>query len=187
MDDLFLLFRYIAAVSHLRDSQENGHDSRVSVLCGRLATRMKLGALETHNILLAAKLHDMGKAAVDECILWRKGPLNFLEMEEIRKHAAYGEQIALEIGLDKNIAYIIGQHHERWNGTGYPKELKEKEIVLGARMIAIVDSYDAMTTHRSYRKLLTVSEALADLTKLSGINYDPEIVPVFAELIHGTI
>jgi HD-GYP domain-containing protein (c-di-GMP phosphodiesterase class II) len=185
LDDLFLLFKYIDSVSHLRDAESNGHGSRVSVLCGRLAAKLKMSAIDTHNLLIASKLHDMGKAAVDSDVLWRKGTLNFLEMEKIRKHAAYGEQIANEIGLDKNIAKIIGQHHERWDGTGYPKGLKGTEIVLSARVIAVVDSYDAMTSPRSYKTLFTPEQALADLGRLSGIHYDPEIVTAFVESMNG--
>jgi HD-GYP domain-containing protein (c-di-GMP phosphodiesterase class II) len=131
----------------------------------------------------AGLLHDIGKIAISEEILNKPGKLAPNEWEEIKRHPDIGYRILGSSYDMLELAECILAHHERWDGLGYPKGLKGLEIPAEARMIAIADAYDAMTSERPYRKPLSKQDALSEIIRCSGSQFDPEIVTVFVEKV----
>ncbi len=169
---------------------EKNHETREH--CGRLASLSKqLGKelnLKDEDLValeLLSELHDIGKISVDTNILTKTGPLSPEEWNEIKKHPEAGYRIARTVPELSQIAEYILAHHERWDGKGYPQGLKGEEIPLLSRIIAVVDSFDAMTNDRAYRKARSVSEAVTELRQESGKQFDPLIAQVFAEQVIG--
>jgi len=130
-------------------------------------------------------LHDIGKIAIEETTLNKQGKLTEQEWKEIKRHPEIGYRILSTVNDMSEMADYILCHHEKWNGTGYPKGLKREEIPFPARIIAIADAYDAMTSERSYRSALSKEIAIKELQKNSGIQFDPEIVRAFIETVLG--
>ena len=137
---------------------------------------------EKEIILLAATYHDIGKIGVPDAILNSTTKLSDEEFQQIKKHPENSRQI-LEGLFGKEVAFIAACHHERWDGKGYPYGLKGEEIPFGARLIAIADAYDAMTTNRSYRQSLSKEEAIKRLKEGSGSQFDPTLIPIFINSI----
>jgi HD-GYP domain-containing protein (c-di-GMP phosphodiesterase class II) len=132
---------------------------------------------------LFARFHDIGKVGISDTILFKPGPLNEKERWEMERHSEIGFRIAQSSPDLSIIADWILKHHEWWNGQGYPLQLKEREIPIECRILAIVDAFDAMTNQRPYREALTKEEALKELKKGAGSQFDPELVDIFMELI----
>jgi len=131
---------------------------------------------------LAASLHDLGKLAIPEEILRKPGELNESERLVIQRHPQIGHRMLESLGVEPIAEWVL-HHHERWDGDGYPDRLRGEEIPLGARIIFVADAYDAMTSTRGYGKLLSPREALEELERCSGSQFDPAIVDAFtAEL-----
>jgi putative nucleotidyltransferase with HDIG domain len=165
-----------------RDSQAAMHSKRMANFAERIAQHYGYSVRETRELCWAAILHDIGKIGVEDQILKKPGPLTEKEWVVMRTHSEIGSEIVRGLtGLEK-IAPIIKYHHERVDGTGYPKKLKREEIPLGARIISVIDSYAAMTESRVYRNPLSHESAIRELQKYSGIMYDPEIVDMFVNL-----
>jgi putative nucleotidyltransferase with HDIG domain len=141
------------------------------------ADRTQIQALEA-----AALLHDLGKLAVPEHILNKPGPLSPAEFDEMKKHASVGASILSAIDFPFPVVPIVRHHHENWDGSGYPDELKGDQIPLGARILAIVDCYDALTTDRPYRRRMADEDALEIIRSRSGRMYDPHLVDVFVAM-----
>jgi HD-GYP domain-containing protein (c-di-GMP phosphodiesterase class II) len=137
----------------------------------------ELGELE-----LAAVLHDVGKIAVPESILNKPGKLTDPEFKLIQEHPVRGEAILSPVIELKQIGRIVRAHHERYDGTGYPDKLKGREIPLGARIMAIADTYDSITSERPYRKAASHRYAVKEIIKCSGTQFDPEVVEAFLEI-----
>jgi HD-GYP domain-containing protein (c-di-GMP phosphodiesterase class II) len=135
------------------------------------------------HIELLATLHDIGKVGINERILKKPGQLDEEEWIEMKKHPEIGYRIAMSSPNLASIADYILCHHERWDGTGYPQNLKGNDIPLISRIIAVVDAYDAMTQKRVYRKAMTHEEAIEEIKKGSGSQFDPQIVQIFTEEI----
>jgi diguanylate cyclase len=135
---------------------------------------------ELEDLALLATLHDIGKVGVNENILQKPGPLTTEEWLEMRKHTAIGYRIAQNTPELSAVADYILYHHERWDGTGYPKGLKGIEIPLLCRILAVVDAYDAMTNDRSYRKAMTREEAMTEIMRNAGTQFDPQIAEIFS-------
>lgn len=134
---------------------------------------------ETRELCWAALLHDIGKIGVEDQILYKPGPLNDREWEIMKTHPEVGAQMIRGLSGMENIAVFIFGHHERMDGSGYPRGLCGEQIPFGARIIAVVDSYSAMTEGRPYRKARTHEDAIMELRKLSGTQYDSEVVNAF--------
>jgi len=164
------------------DQRTAGHSSRVTRLVGRLCRALELPEQETAEIVLAAGLHDVGKMGVDRSILDKKGPLTDEEWSCIKEHVRIGEHILAALGYVDHIIPMVGSHHERYDGLGYPRGLKGEEIPLGGRLIAIADAYDAMTSHRSYRSAMGRDQALAQLWANAGTQFDPHLVELFCHI-----
>jgi HD-GYP domain-containing protein (c-di-GMP phosphodiesterase class II) len=134
-------------------------------------------------LTLVAKLHDIGKTVVSENILNKKEKLTETEWKEIKTHPAVGHRILNATEEFSHISEEVLSHHEKWDGSGYPRGLKEEEIPLLARIIAIVDAYDVMTTKQVYKKAVSKEEALKEIKKHAGTQFDPELVELFVELM----
>ena len=135
---------------------------------------------------LFAMLHDIGKVGINDAILQKPGPLTAEEWLEMKKHPEIGFRIAQNnIDLAPVADYILC-HHERWDGTGYPRGLKGEEIPILSRILAVVDAYDAMTSRRVYRDEISGAQAAAEILRAAGTQFDPEVARVFVEEVLGT-
>ena len=137
-----------------------------------------------HMVRLSALLHDIGKIGVPDAILRKPGKLSDEEWVEMRKHPEIGRQILDQVGgAFSHMSNIVAAHHERWDGFGYPNGLSGEDIPLGARIITVVDAYDAMTERRVYREPLPVEAARAELRRCSGQQFDPRVVEAFLAVL----
>ena len=170
-----------------KSNREMQHSKRVSEICVDIATRMNFDLDDINQIRTVGLLHDIGKIGIDERILNKPQRLNDDERKEIERHSGIGYQILSSVNDFSEIADYVLEHHEKWDGKGYPKGLKVEEISLQARIIAVADSYDAMTSERSYRIALSKEEAINEIKRCSGTQFDPGIVKVFVEIEEGTI
>jgi len=166
-----------------KSHRESHHSRRVSAICQAIADQMNLEKDDVGQIRIAGLVHDIGKIGVDEKILNKSGRLSDDEMNSIKKHPEIGWRILSSVNEFSELANSIIAHHEKWDGSGYPKGLKGKEIPLTARIITVADSYDAMTSERSYRKCLSKEETIAELKKCSGTQFDPEIIDLFVNQV----
>lgn len=159
-----------------RDPYTAGHQKRVSDLARAIATEMKLGKEDIDAIRMAASIHDLGKISIPAEILSKPGKINEFEFRLIQNHPQIGYEILRTIEFPWPIAEIVLQHHERINGSGYPKGLRGEQIHIIARILAVADVVEAMVSHRPYRSALTLGEAIHEITKNRGILYDPDAV-----------
>ncbi len=171
----------LAEAIEQRDPYTGGHTRRVLNYSVAVAMEMNLSEEEIENLKLAAILHDIGKIGVEDRILRKQGPLNEEEFESMKKHPEIGAEIIKRISSLKGVIPGILYHQERYDGKGYPSGAKDGEIPLSARIIAVCDTFDAMTTDRPYRKGLGVQAALEELKKFAGIQFDPDVVNGFCE------
>lgn len=169
----------------IKSEREKNHSERVGKLCEKTADRLNLNKSQIDKVRIAGYLHDIGKIGIDEAILNKPGQLNQREWEIMKLHPAKSAEILATTREYRDIAEIVSTHHERYDGSGYPKGLAGAEIPLMARIIAICDAYDAMTEKRTYRVPLKKKEAVAELEKCAGTHFDPEIVAVFVSQVIG--
>ena len=167
----------------LNVESEKLHSEHVSDMCERLAGELNLETEDREKCKKAGKYHDIGKSIIDKAILDKSEPLSAEEWHLIKQHSENGYRL---LSIDPNyrdIAEYVLQHHERWDGKGYPKGLKGEEIQYISRIIAICDSYDAMTSNRPYRRALSDEEAIKEIIDRSGSQFDPNIAKVFIEKV----
>ena len=160
----------------LRDSETQWHSRRVGRYARRLGRAIGLEGRELDDVERGATLHDIGKIGVRDAVLLKPGPLDEGEWAEMRRHPALGYEILKGIGFLERARLIPLHHQERFDGTGYPQGLKGEEICIGARVFAVVDTYDAITSDRPYRKCRTYEVARQEIEKFSGTQFDPAIV-----------
>jgi diguanylate cyclase (GGDEF)-like protein/putative nucleotidyltransferase with HDIG domain len=163
--------------------QEAQHSSRVSSICKAIATKMDLDQNTVNQMRVAGLLHDIGKIGVDEKILNKTGSLTSTERIDIERHPEIGWRLLSSTNEFSDLAQSVIQHHEKWDGSGYPNGLNGEAIQLEARIIAVAEAYDAMTSKSSIDRKLTMLEAVKELTRCSGTQFDPKIVAVFLELV----
>jgi diguanylate cyclase (GGDEF)-like protein/PAS domain S-box-containing protein len=168
---------------HEKNKREEQHSHRVSALCKSMGKALGLPEGEIEELKTVGLLHDIGKIAIEETILNKPGKLTDEEWREIKRHPEIGYRILSTVNDMSEMAEYVLAHHERWDGKGYPKGLKGEEITLQSRIISIADSYDAMTSERSYRSALPEKVAREELQKNSGAQFDPELVRVFIEKV----
>jgi len=166
-----------------KSSREEKHSKRVGDLCKAIATRMQFSKDNISQIKTAGLLHDIGKIGIEEKILNKSNALDIDDWKEIKKHPEAGWRILSAASEFTELAGFVLEHHERWDGKGYPKGLKGEEISVQARIIAVADSYDAMTNKRSYRQALNEEDAIIEIQRSSGTQFDPQIVTAFIEII----
>lgn len=159
------------------------HARRVQELALQLGRKLKLSDSQLDELALLAALHDIGKIAIPNSILMKQDTLTQDEWEIIRKHTEIGYRIARSSPELAHIADAILAHHERWDGTGYPRGLKGEEIPLSSRIIAITDAYDVMTHGRIYKRAISRQEALEELNRCAGSQFDPKLVKLFTDLV----
>ncbi|HSV32332.1 MAG TPA: HD-GYP domain-containing protein [Atribacteraceae bacterium] len=163
------------------------HAERVERLARRLGEAVGLCASDLDRLALLNTLHDIGKITLPDAVLRKPGPLSPEEWVLVRQHPETGYRIARSTDELAHIAEEILAHHERWDGSGYPRELAGEAIPLLSRLSAIVDAYDAMTNHRPYRETLRPDEALGELRRCAGTQLDPALVERFVDLFRDAI
>ncbi|MCF8038789.1 MAG: PAS domain S-box protein [Desulfohalobiaceae bacterium] len=169
-----------------RDFITEGHCDRLQELILPLARSRNLPEDTVNDLLLLAKVHDLGKLGVPDSILFKPGRLTAEETKEMRKHCEIGHRIAQVVSDLAPIADWILKHHEWWNGRGYPLGLKDKEIPVPCQILALADAYDAMISHRPYRKALPKDQAIAELKRNAGTQFDPDLTKSFIEILTGS-
>jgi diguanylate cyclase (GGDEF)-like protein/PAS domain S-box-containing protein len=170
-----------------RDFITEGHADRLSRLIEGVAVKIGLPERNVADLRLLAQFHDIGKVGIPDRILFKKGTLTYEEFAEMRRHSEIGHRIALSAPDLAPIADWILKHHEWYDGTGYPLGLKGAEIPLECRILAIADAYDAMTNDRPYRRALDHEEALAELKKCAGTQFDPALVDKFVQVLESQV
>jgi HD-GYP domain-containing protein (c-di-GMP phosphodiesterase class II) len=163
----------------LRDRYTGGHSSRVAGYSRNIALHLGLEHDEAERIVLAAALHDIGKIGVPDSVLLKQDRLNDDEFEWIRKHPEFGWMAVRNVDGFHDASLMVLHHHERWDGGGYPGNLRGEEIPLGASIIAVADAFDALTTDRPYRKGRDWAAAFREIESCSGIQFNPEVVRAF--------
>jgi len=166
-----------------KDRDLRDHSQRVTACAVQIAREMGFPFAEVEKIRVAALLHDIGKLGVNDKILDKKQELEEEEIEHIQRHPLVAGRLLGPISQLKEIIELIKHHHESFDGCGYPDGLREEEIPLGARILAVADAFDAMTSSRPYRKTVSLSQALDELRRKAGKQFDPAVVDVISRLI----
>lgn len=164
-----------------RSDETEQHAARLEQICRDMGEHFHMTTSEIDDLKLFAILHDIGKIGISDAILNKPGKLTVIEFNLMKQHPAIGYRMASSVPILESIAYNILTHHERWDGTGYPKGLKTTDIPLASRILAVADAYDAMTNDRIYRKALSREDAIAELVRNKGTQFDPQVVDVFIE------
>ena len=172
-----------ALALELRDKETQGHSLRIAEQTLRLARRMGYDESQIANLRQGALLHDIGKMGIPDTILLKAGTLSEAEWAIMRKHPVYARDMLSQIPFFKSSVDIPYSHHEWWDGTGYPQGLEGKQIPFSARIFAIVDAWDALTSDRPYRKAWGKKEALAHIINQAGTHFDPEVVDAFVKML----
>ncbi|WP_003543358.1 HD domain-containing phosphohydrolase [Desulfotomaculum nigrificans] len=173
----------LLATLFAKSMETEEHAERLKNYCLTIDREMGLSVKELGELALLAVLHDIGKVGIKESVLQKPGPLTAAEWEEMKKHPEIGYRIARNIPELSAVAEYILAHHERWDGKGYPRGLKGEEIPLLCRILAVADAYDAMTNDRTYRKALSREEAIAEIKRNAGTQFEPIVADVFLNII----
>ncbi|MBL4936391.1 HD domain-containing protein [Clostridium sp. YIM B02515] len=181
-ENFFDTIQVLTQIIEMRDNFKGGHSKRVANYSLNIAKAMEMSKIDLVKLKLAVMLHDIGNVAVSDEILNRKGKLPEEQYEIVKKHSEIGAIMLDKIEQLKDIAPAIRAHHERYDGTGYPDNLKGEEIPLFARIIAVADAFEAMTNDRPYREALNLYFAAEELSNNKGTQFDPRIVDIFFEI-----
>jgi response regulator RpfG family c-di-GMP phosphodiesterase len=166
-----------------KDPYTSGHSERVCYYSDFISKRLSLSPKERSELQIASYLHDIGKIGISNRFINKKGTLSSTDWAVIKQHTRKSIELLVPLNLSSNIISYIQHHHERYDGTGYPDGLAGEKIPLGARIIAISDSYDSMTSDRPYRKPLTNGDAKSELLKNAGKQFDPNLVALFLDVL----
>lgn len=175
----------ITLTVEMRDPYTAGHQRRVSDLARAIADRLDFSTEKIDAIRMAASIHDLGKISIPSEILSKPGKLNETEYTLVKTHPQVGNNILKQIEFPWPIAQIILQHHERINGSGYPQKLKDRQIMIEARILGVADVVEAMVSHRPYRTAIGLDKALEEIRRNRGSLYDPEIVDICLSLFYN--
>ena len=162
-----------------KDHYTQGHSQKVSAYAALIAEAMNMSDAEVEEIRLGAVLHDIGKVGIPENILNKSGPLNPEEWETMKSHVKFGAKILEPLSPLARVREMVLHHHEYFDGSGYPEALAGENIPLGARIIAVADAYDTITSDRTYKKARNAADALAELERCANAQFDGRIVEVF--------
>ena len=177
----------LASALAARDPTTAAHSARVTVLADRLAMWIGWDARRRRSLDLGGRLHDIGKVTISDSILRKRGPLEPHELAEIRTHPAAGAKLIGPVGPARDALPFVLYHHERWDGAGYPTRRAGTEIPEGARLLAIVDAFDAMTSTRPYRRALPTTRALGEIERCAGTQFDPALASAFLVAWHAGV
>ncbi|MBL7157937.1 MAG: HD domain-containing protein [Candidatus Omnitrophica bacterium] len=169
----------LAAAVDAKDPYTHGHSERVSKYALEIAREMREPEQFLEDLNFASILHDIGKIGISDSILSKKSALDADELQKMRKHPAIGYNIVKAVVESKNILNGMLEHHERFDGTGYPKKMSGNKISLEGRIIAVVDAFDTLTTNRPYQKAYTAKEAALEIVRSSGTQFDPRVIRAF--------
>jgi len=184
-DEIQEILQLVRSVEE-KDEATEGHCHRLERLAIATGEKLNLNGDQLITLSYAAYLHDVGKVKVPDEILNKPGALSDEEWVEMRKHPEYGAQMLEDKEFLRDAAKVVYAHHERYDGSGYPRGLSGDDIPVEARIIAVVDAYDAMVSDRPYRKALSEKETIAELQKNSGSQFDPQVVRAFLRVIGGS-
>ncbi|MCL5985717.1 MAG: diguanylate cyclase [Actinobacteria bacterium] len=178
-----IILTAIRALMAEKDYSDDGHISRLVQMSRALGERIGLTRKEVSQLVLLAEIHDLGKVVIPDNVLFKKGPLNKKERKRIEEHPTVGYRIARYNPELSHVADLILYHHRWWNGQGYPLNLKGEDIPISCRILSIVDAYDAMTSDRPYRKAMSHEDAVAELRRCAGTQFDPNLVEKFITML----
>lgn len=175
--------KLITKTLYQKNRREQLHCERVSKLCELIGNALKMSPDAVRELKMAGLLHDIGKIGIDESLLNKRGKLTEPEWADMKRHPEIGYHILRSVNEFAPIAKYVLHHHERIDGKGYPRQLKDEEIPLQSKIICIADAYDAMTSHRPYREDLSLSDVVAEFKRNAGSQFDPDILKVFIDQI----
>lgn len=182
--DTQLTLAALTDILEMRDPYTAFHSDRVAIYSQSILNCLpSISAREAATIQRAARIHDIGKVAVRDAVLLKNGPLDQEERRAIESHPSIGADLVARMHAYRDCIEVIRHHHERWDGGGYPSRLIGDCIPIGARVIAVADSFDAMTTDRPYRKALSFETAVGEVRKNAGIQFDPDVANAFLQAI----
>ena len=184
-----LYYKTINTLTHAIDAKDkytNGHSYRVADYAEKTARQLSMSLKQIELVKNSAILHDIGKIGISDAIINKPGYLDAIEREEVQKHPIIGEEIIKEIDAFHEVSRVIRHHHERFDGSGYPDGLKASKIPFESSIIAVVDSYDAMTSDRSYRRALSHEDAINTIREERGKQFHPEVVDAFISIIEAS-
>ncbi|MBO8153728.1 HD domain-containing phosphohydrolase [Thermovirga sp.] len=171
----------LSSTIEAKDPYTAGHQKSVAIIAKQIAEQIGLSEEEAYPIFVAAMVHDIGKIEIPSEILAKPGKLSLLESKLVQKHAEAGKRILSQLKTEWSIDEIVYQHHERLDGSGYPRGLMGGEILLAAKIIAVADVVDAMSSHRPYRPALSMDNVLGEINRGKGILYDEDVVDAWME------
>lgn len=169
----------LAYALEAKDAYTSGHSQRVADISAAIARELDLPPDKIDKLKLAGLVHDIGKIGINESVLNKPGPLTEREFEQVRRHPEIGELILSPIVDSAEILESVRNHHERYDGKGYPDALSKEQVPLGARILTVSDAYEAMTSERPYRSKMSDGEACEEIRRNRGIQFDPEVVDAF--------
>ena len=178
LEDLHEIVDALATTLEAKSTYTCGHSNRVAELSLGMAKSMGLSVMEQEMIHIGGHLHDIGKIGIPDAILNKPGKLTVGEFDIMRQHPNIGSGIVSKVKALRSIDSIVRHHHERFDGRGYPDGLCGEEISLGARIVAVADAFDAMNSIRTYRSALSPHQALAEMQRCRGTQFDPDIVDI---------
>jgi len=173
----------LAETIETKDRFMRGHARRVSLYAGLLADRLNLSARDHEEVRIAAFLHDLGKVGIPTDLLLRPGALEPSERAVVEEHPVLGARLVKPLDIAPSVLLAIRHHHEWWDGSGYPDGLAGEEIPMTARIVSVVDAYDAMSCDRPYRPALPPAAVSKELDRFSGVQFDPDLVPEFLAIL----
>ncbi|HZI51368.1 MAG TPA: HD-GYP domain-containing protein [Terriglobia bacterium] len=173
----------LALALDYRDKSTSGHSRRVATLTVRVASHHGVEGEALQQIEHGALLHDIGKLKIPDSILWKPESLDDVEWVTMKKHPQYGYEFLRDLEYLSQAAELVLSHHEKFDGTGYPRGLRGEGIPLGARIFAVVDAVDAMIYKRPYNDPVTFREAAEEIRRCAGTHFDPEVVPLTVEVL----
>ncbi|MCZ6677686.1 MAG: response regulator [Candidatus Poribacteria bacterium] len=165
------------------DTETRGHSRRVAEYTRLIAQKMEIGSPDLEDIELGALLHDVGKVGVPDAIIRKPTRLNPEEWEKIYEHPVIGYNLLVKHEFLRAAAPVVKYHHERYDGTGYPEKLAGDKIPIGARIFAVIDAFDVITSRRAYKEAKSIAEARAEINRCSGTHFDPKVVEAFKQII----
>ncbi len=179
-----LLLEALGRAIAMRDSDTGTHNFRVTYISVKIAEELSLDRAAIQRIILGSFLHDIGKISISDSILLKKGGLNQDERRNMQAHVEYGTKIIGDLGWLRDANVIVANHHEKWDGSGYPKGLREDQIPLEARIFAIADVFDALCSKRPYKEPLNYKEAMQIVDQDTGTHFDPKVIDAFKLISH---